>query len=196
MSFTLSRRICLGIVRKIVVFGALALVFAAVPASAQSTPPPVEFSAGYNYLYFAGDDGDDGVSVPIGWYGEVAGNITTNLAIVGSVTGNYRSEEEFGVEADASFHTFAGGVRFIGRTAQANPFIHVLFGAARESVAVSFEGLDEDESDTTGVMLLGGGVNLLPAAAVGLRLGADYIRGLGDGGGNAFRFNIGINFGR
>jgi len=180
--------------KRIVVMSVLAFAVTA-PALAQ-TMPTVEISAGYNYLYFAGDDGDDGVSVPIGWYGEIAGNLSRNIAVVGHVTGNYRGEEESGIEADASFHTFTGGVRFIGRTPQANPFAQVLFGAARESLSLNVPGLgSDDDSDTTGVMLLGGGVNLLPEAAVGVRIGADYIRGLGDGGGNAFRFNIGIVFG-
>ena len=185
----------MGIARKIVVFGALALVFAAVPASAQSTPP-VEFSAGYNYLQLSGDEGEDGESVPVGWYGEVSGNVTPMLAIVGQVTGNYMGFEEDGFEADFSIHTFAAGLRVLGRGAQANPFAHVLFGGARTSF--SFEGDDDcdDCSDTSSMMQLGGGVNLFTQAPVGLRLGADWIHAFGDNGGNAFRFAVGINFGR
>ena len=183
----------MSIARKIVVFGVLVLALGAIPAKAQTNIPAVEFSAGYNYLYLVGDDGDEGLSFPVGWYGEVAGNVMPNLAIVGHVTGNYRSEEELGFEANADFHTFTGGIRFIGRTRQANPFVQVLFGGIRGSVSSNIQGFEQDE--TTGVMLLGGGVDVLPEAPVGFRIGADYIRVLSDGGGNAFRFNIGIVFG-
>ena len=180
------------IVRKIVVFGALGLALAAVPASAQTAPPPVEFSAGYNFLQLTGEDGEDGTSMPVGWYGEVSGNVTPMLAIVGQVTGNYKTLEEDGFEADFDIHTFAGGLRVLARGAQADPFAHVLFGGVRSSF--SFEG--DSESDTSSMMQLGGGVNLFTQAPVGLRLGADWIHAFGDNGGNAFRFAVGINFGR
>jgi hypothetical protein len=87
-------------------------------------------------------------------------------------------------------------LRVLGRGAQANPFAHVLFGGARTSF--SFEGDDDcdDCSDTSSMMQLGGGVNLFSQAPVGVRLGADWIHAFGDNGGNAFRFAVGINFGR
>ena len=187
----------MGIARKIVVFGVLALVLAAVPASAQSTPP-VGFSAGYNYMYLSGDDGEDGESVPVGWYAEVSGNVAPMVSLVGHVTGNYKSfdDDDFDSDVDFSLHTFTGGVRFTGVGAQANPFAHVLFGGVRSTFSSDVAGADVSESTTDPVMFLGGGVNLMPGAAVGLRLGADYIRGFGDSSGNAFRFVVGINFGR
>ena len=187
----------MGIARKIVVFGALAFVLGAVPASAQNMPV-VGFSAGYNYLYLSGDDGEDGESMPVGWYAEVSGHVAPMLSLVGHVTGNYKSfdEDDFETDVDFSLHTFTGGVRFTGAGAQANPFAHVLFGGVRSKFSSEVGGADVSESTTDPVMFLGGGVNLMPGAPVGLRLGADYIRGFGDSGGNAFRFNIGINFGR
>ena len=114
----------------------------------------------------------------------VSGNVTPMLAIVGQVTGNYKGFEEDGLEADFSLHTFAGGLRVLGRGAQANPFAHVLFGGVRTSF--SFEGDDDcdDCSDTSSMMMLGGGVNLFAQAPVGLRLGADWIHAFGDNGGN------------
>jgi hypothetical protein len=167
------------------------MVLAAVPASAQTARPPVEFSAGYNYLYLTGEEDEDGQSLPAGWYGEVSGNVTPMLAIVGQVTGNYKGIEEDGEDFDISVHTYSGGLRFISRQGQANPFVHVLFGGLNFGVS------DCDEcGDKLGMMQLGGGVNLLTQAPVGLRFGGDWIHAFGDNGGNAFRFAVGINFGR
>lgn len=185
----------MGIVRKIVVLGALAFVLAAVPASAQTTVPAVEFSGGYNYLHLADDDDEVG-SMPAGWYGEVSGNVTPVLGVLFHMTGNYKTVDDFGTDVDFSILTFSGGLRFTARTPQANPFAHVMFGGARSKVSADVAGVSVSDSATDPIMLLGGGVNLLPQSAVGVRLGADYIRSFGDEGGNAFRFNIGLNFGR
>ncbi len=183
----------MSIARKIVVFGFLALMLGAVPAWAQTDIPAVEFSGGYNYL---NTDDDELGGMPAGWYGEVAGNVTPMLTVLFHMTGNYETVDDFGTDVDVSILTFNGGLRFVARTPQANPFAHIMFGGARFSASANAGGLSISDTSSDPIMMVGGGVNLLPQSAVGIRIGADYIHVLNDDGGNAFRFNIGLNFGR
>ena len=89
--------------KTIITLAALTLVMAA-PCFAQDVPP-AELSFGYNYLQIAGDDGADSASFPAGWYGEIAGNIGSAVALVGQVTGNYKSVGAQGVNVDVAVHS-------------------------------------------------------------------------------------------
>ena len=91
---------------------AFGLLIMASPAAAQSG---VELSAGYNLLITEDD------SVPVGWYLDVAKSVSGNIGVVGQVTGNYKSEEEAGVDIDLNLHTFLAGVRFSGANTSTTP---------------------------------------------------------------------------
>jgi hypothetical protein len=176
------------------VFAVCALVAGvAAPAMAQDAPK-VEVSAGYNFLRVEEEN------TPAGWYAEVSGSVTPAVAVVGQITGNYKTltEEEFGVDVDVKLHTFMGGVRVNGRTAAGLvPFAHVLFGAARGSASSDLtDTLDIDiPSETDAALQLGGGVKYMPAN-IGVQVGADYLRIFTeDEGTNAFRFAAGVVFG-
>jgi hypothetical protein len=177
-------------VSKIVVFSTLALVMS-VPCFAQDVPP-AELSFGYSFLQVAGEDGE---SLPAGWYGEVAGNLGAAVALIGQVHGNYKSIGIQGLNVDVDVHTIGGGLRFLGRSRGAAPFAQVLFGVARTDASSNVSGLLPfvvSESNRDPFLQIGGGVNLMPGAPIGLRLGGDYLRVLNDEGANAFRFNLGI----
>jgi hypothetical protein len=154
----------------------------ATPAAAQSG---AEFSAGYNLLITEDE------SIPVGWYADVAKKVSPSLGIVGQVTGNYKSIEEAGVTVDANLHSFMGGVRFSG-TSAASPFFQALVGAIRTGGSSDLLGFTVGASDTSAALQFGGGVNFGGSSSVGFRVGADYLRTLGDFGGNAFRVAAGI----
>jgi opacity protein-like surface antigen len=169
--------------------GALALVAVATPAAAQDLRK-IEVSGGYNFLRFFDDalDGDE-KNFTKGWYADVAGNLTSMFAVVGQVTGNYKTVDDV-VDIDLDAHTFLGGVRVSSRqNARVIPFGQVLAGAARASASA----LGVDESETDGALQLGGGVNIMPTPNLGVRLGLDYLRVFSeDEGTNVFRFAAGV----
>jgi len=194
------------------------LVCVAVPASAQSTPK-AEISAGYQFLNFSVEGGgavpEENESMPKGWYFDVAGNLNPMIGIVFQVGGNYKTfEESFSAggatastTVDLKVHEFLGGVRLNARTAATvTPFVQVLAGGINGSVEATATAtipgqppfsFSDSDSGTDFALEIGGGVNFPLSAAVGLRVGADYLRIFEeDAGANLFRFTVGIVFGR
>jgi hypothetical protein len=166
-----------------------ALVLAVTQTVWAQDAPKAELAAGYNMLRPTGEGSE---ALPAGWFGEIAGNVTRTLAIVGQLTANYKGMSSEGIDVDTSIMTFGGGVRVSGRSSGAVPFGQVLFGIARSRASSSVAGIDISDSTNNGLIQVGAGVNLMPEAAIGLRVGGDYLRVLGDEGGNAFRFAVGI----
>jgi opacity protein-like surface antigen len=190
----------------------------AVPASAQSVPK-VEVSGGYQFLNFSAEDAfsteDVSESMPVGWYFDVAGNLTPMLGIVFQMGGNYKTFEESATfagitataTADLKVHEFLGGVRLNLRFNSAIvPFGQVLVGAINGSVEVSASTtipgappitFNEEDSSTNFGLQVGGGVNFGLTDAFGLGVGADYLRlFVDDAGANLFRFHAGVVIGR
>jgi opacity protein-like surface antigen len=188
------------------------LVVAAAPAFAQ-TVPKVELSGGYQFLNFSVEG--EGESMPVGWYFDVAGNLTPMLGIVFQMGGNYKSIDEsvtvggitVAAEADLKVHEFLGGVRLNLRSdSPIVPFAQVLAGAINGSADVTASTtipgmppitIDDEASGTNFALQVGGGVNFTLSDAVGLRVGADYLRAFEeDAGANLFRFAVGVVIGR
>jgi opacity protein-like surface antigen len=186
----------------------LAVVGIAVPTSAQ-TISKVELSGGYQFMNFSVDG--EGESMPVGWYFDVAGNLTPMLGVVFQMGGNYKSIDEsvtvggisVTAEADVRVHEFLGGVRLSLRSdSPIVPFAQVLVGAINGSVEVSASttipgippiDFNEEDSATNFALEVGGGANFSLTDAVGLRVGADYLRAFEeDAGANLFRFHVGI----
>jgi hypothetical protein len=173
-------------------------------AAAQDRPS-FEASGGWNLLHSTEID----ETLPVGWYGDIAANVTNTIGIVGQVTGAYKSlnetTTEFGVPvtltADLKLHTFMGGLRLSARQhPRIVPFAQVLFGLARLSATVEGSAMvggqtttiEESESDNELAIEAGGGVNIRLTERVGARFAASYVRFGGDDGGNAFRVAAGI----
>jgi opacity protein-like surface antigen len=196
---------------RVLAFG-LAALATALPVSAQSTPK-VELSGGYQFLNFslAGEN----ESMPVGWYFDVAGNLTPMLGVVFQVGGNYKTFDESvaigGITATASadlkVHEFLGGVRMNLRSNRAVvPFGQFLVGGVNGSVKVSASttipgqapiAFNEEDSGTDLGLEAGGGVNFALTDAVGVRVGADYLHVFAEGdGANLFRFHVGVAIGR
>lgn len=173
-------------------FGVITLVALSAfpwPAAAQSAGG-LEVSGGYNFLRVQEEEFEDEKNFPAGWYADVSGGLTDNLALVGQVTGNYKTIDD----VDFKLHSFLGGVRLSSRAnPNAVPFVHVLGGVFN----ARFSGFGESDSENDGALQAGGGVNLFAGGRVGLRLGVDYIRVFAeDEGTNLIRFGVGIVFGR
>jgi hypothetical protein len=185
-------------VKMVTVLTALACVLSAVvaaPAAAQTAT--TEVSAGYQFTRTSD------LNLPAGWYVDVAGNVAPMFAVVGEVSGSYKSETiavgTSSVDATVRLHTFMGGVRVAARSnPKVVPFGQVLLGAARLSGGVTASGpavsvLAASDADTEFALQVGGGVNLMTSGSFGVRLGADYRRIFISGGGeNEFRLGVGV----
>src|SRR5258705_2390249 len=172
---------------------AVALALAATlrivsPAAAQT--PKASVSAGYQFTNVSG--GGDSFTIPAGWYADLAGHLSPMFSLVFEVTGAYKTETQsvsisstqtVTAEANARLHTFMGGARVSGHTANTAilPFAQVLFGAAKLGASFSASGtgtssLSDSQSETKTAMLLGGGVNLMASRNAGIRAAAAYRR--------------------
>jgi outer membrane protein with beta-barrel domain len=165
----------------------LALAVSA-PAMAQVTPA-VEIGLGYSYL--RDDEIDE--DLPLGWYADIAGNVTSSFALVGEIGGNYKTIDS-GIGDDTldihlSVHTAMGGLRLTHRGDGANFYLQVLAGAAKAKVSV----LDEGDSVTDFAVQPGVGLEFGTGGSVGFRLGADYRRVFSDPDGvNQWRATAGF----
>jgi hypothetical protein len=187
----------------------LALV-AAQPAAAQN-PDRGDMTFGYQFLNMSA--GGDFQSLPAGWYVDVAGNLTRDIAVVAQVGGSYKSISQSvaigavtgNVSADVKFYQFMGGVRFSAHPSPSVvPFAHILAGASYGSVGYKGSGsiggtpvvsVSGAESGTNFALQTGGGTNIWMTRTVGLRVGVDYLRLFESGGGaNVFRFGAGVGF--
>jgi hypothetical protein len=199
---------------------ASALVLAvSAPALAQDVPRG-DFSVGYQLLNVSvpvdptvAQGIDTSQTLPVGWYFDVAGNISPMFGVVFQVGGNYKTIEQTvtvqGVTATGSVglsvHQFMGGLRVNARGNPAvTPFGEVLAGAmsASADVSVSVTGpggtlfeTSETVSGTDFALGFGGGVDIRTSDRFGIRASASYIRIFGeDDGVNAFRLGVGVVF--
>jgi hypothetical protein len=182
----------------------------ALPAAAQQAPT-VELSGGYQLLRsFSGSD--PAQTFPVGWYADIAGNVTNAIAIVGEVGGNYKTLSEsvdlgelgagrFEANANLKLHGLFGGVRISARNTHVVPFAQILGGAMFLNGSVAANGnvvgipmnVKTSVSDTRGAVRAGGGVNVMPSEHIGARVGVDYVHVFApDSGGNGFSFTAGV----
>ena len=178
------------------------------PSHAQ-TAPGAEFSAGWRLLNIPDAVGTESETLPLGWYADVAGNLTRTFAVVGEVGGNYKNFNDVlaqlganvNVDVNVNVHTFMGGVRFSARQNPAfTPYVQALFGLAhaktdvegRVTVGSQTISINQSMSDSEFAFDADGGVNLRLSDALAVRVGAGYLRVGGNDGGNAFRFGAGV----
>jgi len=186
----------------------IALLAVALPASAQEDRG--DFSAGWRLLR-ATNAGIDSTTetFPFGWYADGSFNVDNRFAIVGELSGAYKSidttETVLGVTVNnaGSFriHTFMGGLRYTSRQRpDVTPFGQVLFGLAHGSASI-------DQSETAGGLTrsasqsenefafdIGGGVTFAATERIDLRVSASYLRIGADDGGNGLRLGVGAVF--
>jgi len=125
-----------------------------------------------------------------GWFGQVAGNVSPTLGVVGEVAGGTRTHAAVETEPDVTFYSFMGGPRFSApRSASVILFVQVLFGVARGSVSGGFflSGSESKFAIKPAV-----GVDVMFTTNVGIRgLGFYRRTGMSDGG-NEFGFQVGM----
>ena len=155
-----------------------------------------DVSGGYRYIHA------DEENFAKGWYFDVAGHVTDVVSIVGDVGGTYKSESltEGGVTFDANLkiHIFQAGARFRAPMVNPNvvPFGQVLFGGAKSTIKFSAAGISDSDSETDGVMSVGGGVDVTGGSKVGVRVMAGWLRVFEEGDAtNAFSFSVGARIG-
>ncbi len=195
-------------VRTLLCIGAV-LGFSA--SSHAQTAPSAEFSAGWRLLTLPNVPNSESQTFPLGWYVDVAGNLTRTFAVVGEVGGNYKHFEQkgtvlgttFNVDVNFDVHTFMGGVRFNARQNPAfTPYAQALFGLAHGTghvkaqtttpAGITFTTIDQSVSDSNFAFDADGGVNVRLNDALAARVSAGYLRVGGGDGGNAFRFGAGV----
>jgi hypothetical protein len=165
-----------------------------VPAAAAAqNAPPVEISTGWQLLIpFQELSSQFEGLFPLGWYGDVAINLTDTISVVGDIAGSYRHIEESSPtiedEIDIRLYTFMGGVRFSNRShPRIVPFGQVLFGVIAGSIegTSTFSNVDRsfvialdrsEEAAGTFALDLGGGVTFKIGDAIGLRISGSYLK--------------------
>lgn len=172
----------------------LVVVGFARPAAAQGTPK-AEIAGGYNYIQAKSSGDDEWTKFKNGWFADVAGNVTDVVSIVGQVTGNYKTFEDPGGDFKLKLHTYMFGVRgsSAGRVRGFGQFL--VGGANLKGSEGTFSA-----SETDLAFQVGGGVNVMGSAPVGLRVGIDYLRIMAKDDGlvleaedvNGFRFSVGV----
>ena len=153
----------------------LLLLVGAVPFAsfAQSDVPAIEVFGGYSYLRtFSGYDDD-----AHGWNPSVSGNITRHFAVKADFAGHYQRYTVNRINVDYSLHTFMFGPQVNFRvTDRVNPFLHALFGVARDTARGSQGNNQAVVADTGFALAVGGGVDAKLTDHVSWRVfQADYL---------------------
>jgi opacity protein-like surface antigen len=134
----------------------LLLLLSACPVASQAQ----DVFGGYSYLRTgSGYDQDSH-----GWNTSVSANLTRHIAVKADFAGHYDNYTVLNpinnIRVDTSLHTFLFGPQFNFRaTERVNPFIHVVFGAARDTAKARQGNVRTSVSDTGFAMALGGGVD-------------------------------------
>jgi hypothetical protein len=154
-------------------------LFASVPALAQS------IDAGGGFQFMRDPSGE--ASYP-GWFGQVGGNLSPTLGVVGEVAGGSRAHAA-GDYPDVTFYSVMGGPRFAASgAASVMPFVQVLVGVATGSAS---GGLFLSDSESRFAIKPAAGVDVMFTTHVGIRASGFFSRtGMSDGG-NQFGFQVG-----
>jgi hypothetical protein len=149
---------------------AAATATAQQPAPASTGTPTYELSGGYQLLHVSDSMFPFGLNVDgARHYG--------NLGLVGEIGFAMDSEEEAGIDADATAWNFGVGGRWTGfNSGRVWPFAQVLIGAEVLSVSAEGPGFDESDTETSFMVQPGVGVNFVVADGFGLVGQVDYRR--------------------
>ena len=154
------------------VFLCLILLGLSLPAAAQGK---ADLGVGYNFQRIS--DPHESENLPGGWVANLAVNLTDMFAVVGEVTGNYKTIEG----TKAKVHLFSGGVQVRPKgTAKAKPFVRVMVGDANLSASECSECGDNNVH-----FQVGGGVSCWTSPRLGVEFFANFIRITGDADTNA-----------
>jgi opacity protein-like surface antigen len=162
-------------------------------ASAQEATPKVEIFGGYSYLRY---DTLNGVNAH-GFNTSLAGNITKRVGIVGEFSRFTNSESipipipNFpNITAKSNVLTYLFGPRIVLHRGKTEPFIHALFGGARQNLKIPGRPFAPVMVNAF-AFALGGGLDVKVNDNFAIRIAqVDYL-GIGKRGNN-FRYSAGI----
>jgi hypothetical protein len=173
-------------------FAAMAVTLGATAPAVAQDVPRADVSVGYQLLEFKVPDADD-ETMSKGWYADVAGNLTRNVALVFQIGGSYKEDTATttvgGVTVtatgDVHVHQFMGGVRVSARTRTVVPFGEFLAGGINGSA--KFEGsvvgdgetlfsTSDSESSTEFAVQAAGGATIMLTERFGVRGTVGYLR--------------------
>lgn len=163
-------------------------------ASAQEVAPKVEIFGGYSYLRA---DAVNGINAH-GFNTSLAGNITKHVGIVGEFSRFTNSESvpipgAFNLTVNSNVLTYLFGPRIVLHRGKAEPFVHALFGGARENF--KFPGRPAAPvTNNAFAFALGGGLDVKVNDNFAIRVAQiDYLGDkLGGETGNNFRYSVGV----
>jgi opacity protein-like surface antigen len=152
---------------------ALAVLCLALPVAGGTS----DLFGGYSFEHSSSAN-DDSLSRH-GWNASFAIGVAGPLALVADASGHYGTSG--GVARDQL--TLMGGPRvsFV-REGKASPFVHALFGRARERAGVQVLDLTISNDEKRFGMLFGGGLDVRVSGRWAVRLEGDYQRSSKDGG--------------
>ena len=184
----------------ILVLACVIIASVGAPAAAQD-PPKADVAFSWAVLVAKADvETGDYTALPVGWLAAVSVSLTKNLAVVGEIGGNYKSETVtaygYDVDVNLSEYAFLGGVKVQGGSPKARPFFQTLFGISRYSGGSDAGGFDVSVSTNEFAIQPGGGVDVFFSKSVGLRIQGDYRFVMGEEeNSNEFRFAAGVVIG-
>lgn len=149
---------------------ALAVVVAAPRHAAAQDERRVEFAGGYSLMR----DYDGDVTFPRGWFASVAADIAGPLALVGDVSGSYKSMGGLDIEMSLKNHTFLGGPRLAWRANRVWPYVQMLFGATRFSTTYTLPGERLSDAQNHFALVPGGGIDIPFSSRGAIRVGANF----------------------
>lgn len=164
-------------------------------ASAQEVAPKVEIFGGYSYLRA---DTVFGINAH-GFNTSLTGNITKHVGIVGEFS-RFTNSESFPIlgtpitlTVNSNVLTYLFGPRIVLHRGKAEPFVHALFGGARENETVPGRPV-APVTDNAFAFALGGGLDVKVNDNFAIRVAqidylGDKLRGQT---GNNFRYSAGI----
>jgi opacity protein-like surface antigen len=184
--------------KKTLFLSSLLAICLPLAASAQEVAPKAEIFGGYSYL--RADTGFiviESVSAH-GFNTSLAGNITKHIGIVGEFSRFTVSHGFFvsglgRINIDSNVVTYLFGPRITPHRGKVEPFVHALFGGARENDKLS-GGIVDELTENAFAFALGGGLDIKVNDNFAIRVAqVDY---LGDKlrgeTANNFRYSVGV----
>lgn len=154
------------------------MLFAAV-LMAQDVPK-VELFGGYGYTSVDTKGSGLGRQSFNGWDADFAARISKNVAIVGDISGSYKTEtiDLGGVSASAKlkFYNYLFGPRVSAKAGKVNPFVEALFGIGHVTASAESGGVTGSVSSNGFAMAFGGGLDVSANKNISIRVAKfDYI---------------------
>ena len=146
---------------------------------------------GYSYVRFNPGQGATAINNN-GWESTATFNLNQKIGIAADFNGSYHSENG----ASNHVYTYMFGPQINLGNDKSNPFVHALFGAARDTVSANILGVSTSVSTNAFATALGGGYDWKASDTVSIRLfQADYLMTrFSSQSQNNIRLSFGITF--